>query len=168
MIEPAGALGVAAQIAVTLAGFAGVVVVFSRRSFDEWSRVDRFRLLLLLTTSAHALVFCMVSMLLLATDLAAPAVWAWSSGLALAIILPTGALGMRTFTSFPRGELEAAAASKLLFYAVSSLALAGILLQVYNIFAARTFWPFFSLIVVAILASTLQFVRMVLARPGEP
>ena len=55
MIEPAAALSTAAQIAVTLAGFAGVVVVFGRQALAEWSRVDRFRLQLLLSTAAHAL-----------------------------------------------------------------------------------------------------------------
>jgi hypothetical protein len=38
-------------------------------------------------------------------------------------------------------------------------------LQLYNVVSARAFWPFFALIVVAILASILQFVRMILARP---
>src|SRR5262245_44606756 len=140
MIEPAEALGTAAQIAVTLAGFAGVVVVFGRRSFDEWSRVDRYRLQLLLTTSTQALGFCMASMLLLATELPEPSVWGWSSGIALAIVLPTGALGMRTFIGFPRRELEAAGASRLTYYSTSTLAVASGLLQVYNILAARTFW----------------------------
>ena len=166
MIEPAAALSTAAQIAVTLAGFAGVVVVFGRRSFDEWSRVDRFRLQLLLTTSAHALALCMGSMLLLATGLSEPLVWAWSSGVTLASFVPIGAIGLRTFRSFPRDELQAAAASKVSFYGVSVIALASALLQIYNVLTARAFWPFFSLVVVAILASTLQFVRMVLTRPG--
>jgi hypothetical protein len=34
-------------VAVTLAGFAGIVVVFLPESVHQWSRVDRFRLRLL-------------------------------------------------------------------------------------------------------------------------
>jgi hypothetical protein len=36
-MEPGEALGIAAQIAVALAGFAGVVVVFRREAVHEWS-----------------------------------------------------------------------------------------------------------------------------------
>ena len=43
-MEPSEALGIAAQIAVALAGFAGVVVVFRRESVHEWSEVDKLRL----------------------------------------------------------------------------------------------------------------------------
>jgi hypothetical protein len=39
-MEPGEALGTAAQIAVALAGFAGVVVVFRRESIHEWSPID--------------------------------------------------------------------------------------------------------------------------------
>src|SRR5204863_345586 len=60
------ALGIAAQIAITLAGFAGVVVVFRRESIHEWSPADRLRLRLLLTNSILPLVFCMIGILLAA------------------------------------------------------------------------------------------------------
>jgi len=50
-MEPGEALSTAAQIAVALAGFASVVVVFRRESVHEWSPVDKFRLRLLLTNS---------------------------------------------------------------------------------------------------------------------
>jgi hypothetical protein len=38
-IEPSEALSTAAQIAVALAGFAGVVVVFRRESVHDWGPV---------------------------------------------------------------------------------------------------------------------------------
>ena len=50
-MEPGEALGVAAQIAVALAGFAGVVVVFRREAVHEWSEIDKLRLRLLLANS---------------------------------------------------------------------------------------------------------------------
>jgi hypothetical protein len=55
-MEPGEALGIAAQIAVTLAGFAGVVVVFRRESVHEWSAIDKLRLRLLLANSILPLV----------------------------------------------------------------------------------------------------------------
>ena len=50
-MQPSEALTTSAQIAVTLAGFAGVVVAFRNRSVHEWSRIDKFRLQILLTVS---------------------------------------------------------------------------------------------------------------------
>ena len=47
-MEPGEALTTAAQIAVALAGFAGVVVAFRSKSLHEWSPRDKFRLWLLL------------------------------------------------------------------------------------------------------------------------
>jgi hypothetical protein len=38
-------LSIAAQIAVALAGFAGVVVAFRSKSLHDWSHIDKFRLL---------------------------------------------------------------------------------------------------------------------------
>jgi len=43
-MEPGEALTSAAQIAVALAGFAGVVVAFRSSSLHEWSLLDKFRL----------------------------------------------------------------------------------------------------------------------------
>ena len=47
-MEPNEALGIAAQVAVTLAGFAGVVVVFRPEALHQWSALDKFRLQLFL------------------------------------------------------------------------------------------------------------------------
>ena len=47
-MQPSEALTTTAQIAVALAGFAGVVVAFRSKSLHEWSLRDKFRLWLLL------------------------------------------------------------------------------------------------------------------------
>jgi hypothetical protein len=41
-MQPSEALSTSAQVAVTLAGFAGVVVAFRNRSVHEWSKIDKF------------------------------------------------------------------------------------------------------------------------------
>ena len=51
-MQPSEALGIAAQVAVTLAGFAGIVVVFRPDSVHRWSPLDKLRLQLLLINSA--------------------------------------------------------------------------------------------------------------------
>jgi hypothetical protein len=46
-MEPSEALSTAVHIAVALAGFTGVVVIFQRESVHDWSAIDKFRLRLL-------------------------------------------------------------------------------------------------------------------------
>lgn len=41
-MDPDAALGIATQIAVALAGFAGVVTAFRAQSVYEWEAIDRF------------------------------------------------------------------------------------------------------------------------------
>src|ERR1043166_6439421 len=60
-MEPGEALGIAAQIAVALAGFAGVVVVFRRESVHEWSALDKLRLRFLLANSILPLCLSMIA-----------------------------------------------------------------------------------------------------------
>ena len=67
-MQPSEALGVAAQVAVTLAGFAGIVVVFRPDSVHQWSALDRFRLSLLLMNSALPLGLAMFGMLMLSVE----------------------------------------------------------------------------------------------------
>ena len=74
-MEPSEALSTAAQIAVTLAGFAGVVVVFRRESVHEWSPIDKFRLRVLLINSILSVTFSMIGLLLLTIKPAPPGIW---------------------------------------------------------------------------------------------
>jgi len=60
-VEPGEALGLAAQVAVTLAEFAGVVVVFRPASVHQWSSLDRFRLRLLLSNSILPLAYSVIA-----------------------------------------------------------------------------------------------------------
>jgi hypothetical protein len=77
-MEPSEALSTAAQIAVALAGFAGVVAVFRRDSVHDWTPIDKSRLRLLLTNSILPLALCVIGLLL--TVKQAPAgIWRWCS-----------------------------------------------------------------------------------------
>jgi drug/metabolite transporter (DMT)-like permease len=79
------ALNTAAQIAVTFAGFAGVVVVFRRESVHEWSPIDKFRLRLLLANSILPLGLCVTAILLLTIEPTLTGVWRWCSGAAFVV-----------------------------------------------------------------------------------
>src|SRR5207247_2131499 len=68
-MQPSEALSASAQVAVALAGFAGVVVAFRNRSVHEWSKIDKFRLRILLTNSAIPFVLSILGMVLSSTSL---------------------------------------------------------------------------------------------------
>jgi len=78
-MEPGEALGSAAQIAVALAGFAGVVVVFRREAVHEWSGIDKLRLRLLLANSILPLGLSMLGLLLLSVEPMPSGIWRWCS-----------------------------------------------------------------------------------------
>jgi hypothetical protein len=163
-MEPTEILGSAAQVAVTLAGFAGVVVVFGSASVHEWSPVDKFRLRLMLLSSSLALALCMLGLVLLAAGLPSERAWRFGSGLIVATMLPAQISGIATFLRFPAEELRRTGASRAIFYASNTVGFALIALQVANATVIAEFWPFLLTVVLSILISLLQFVRLILSR----
>jgi len=85
-MQPGEALSTAAQIAVALAGFAGVVVAFRSSSLHEWSLLDKFRLRLLLGSALVPLFSCLFGMLLLTFKPTPFPIWRWGSGFSLLLI----------------------------------------------------------------------------------
>ena len=84
-MEPGEALGLAAQVAVTLAGFAGVVVVFRPASIHQWPSLDRFRLRLLLNNSIFPLAYSVFGIFLLTIKPTPETIWRWCSGVAIGV-----------------------------------------------------------------------------------
>ena len=162
-MQPGEALGIATQVAVTLAGFAGIVVVFRPESVHEWSALDRFRLHLLLANSALPLVSSLFGILLLTIDPAPVAIWRWCSGFVLLIQVPfmlsTSAKGRRIP---PTDKARVEQTALLLDRAAWDRAL---VLQVINVVAWNRFWPFFFLIFVSLGAAVAQFVRFIILPP---
>src|SRR6266850_246165 len=138
-MEPGEALSTAAQIAVTLAGFAGVVVVFRRESVHDWSPVDKLRLRLLLTNSILPLVLCMI-------------------GLLFAITMT------KHFRRLALREVQSEPLTRFVFYLFGTIGIAANLLQLYNAASLGAFWPFFTGIVVQLVTGMFQFARMILLR----
>ena len=162
-MEPGEALGIAAQIAVALAGFAGVVVVFRRESVHEWSTLDKFRLRLLLTNSILPLALCIIALLLLTIEPALTAVWRSCSSVALAAFLT---FGIATTTGFRRSDVkQSQSASNFIFYLFATLGIGATLLQLCNAVWFGAFWPFFSGIVLQLIGAMFQFARMILLPP---
>jgi hypothetical protein len=163
-MEASEALSTAAQIAVAIAGFAGVVVVFRNESVYQWGPVDKFRLRLLLINSMLPLTFCMVGLLLLAIKPFPPATWRWCSGFAAVVLFPYAAIILKALFRFAPGQLEAAGGGKFTSYPLLAIGIAVSLLQVYNVTTLNAFWPFFAAIVSLLWGAMVQFVRLVLVQ----
>src|SRR6201998_640938 len=103
-MQQSEALSTAAQVAVTLAGFAGVVVAFRSGAVHEWSRIDQFRLRILLTNSAIPLVLSIVAMLLASTGLDQDRLWQVCSVLAFVTVTLSGQEMRRRFLRFSPEE----------------------------------------------------------------
>jgi hypothetical protein len=96
-MQPSEALSASAQVAVTLAGFAGVVVAFRSGAVHEWSAVDKFRLLFLLNNSALPFLMSILAMVLSTTTLNEQTIWRLCSLVAFVVTAASGQLLGRSF-----------------------------------------------------------------------
>lgn len=163
-MEPGEALGITAQIAVALAGFAGVVVVFRRESVHDWSTLDKFRLRLLLANSILPLALCIIALVFLTIEPALTGVWRWCSCVAFVAFAPFAITTTMAFRRFGLQRLQGAPAN-FVFYLFATLGTAATLLQLYNAALLGAFWPFFTGIVLQLVAAMFQFARMILLPP---
>jgi hypothetical protein len=163
-MAPGEALGLAAQVAVALAGFAGVVVVFRSGSVHDWTTPDKLRLRLLLADAIFPLVFCMFGSVLLTINPPPAAIWRWCSGLAavfLFVFAGTIGTGARSMS----GELKRTSMTRLIFYSAATLGTAVTFLQLYNAAILNAFWPFYTAIVFQLAVGMVQFARFILLPP---
>ena len=151
-------------MAVTLAGFAGVVVAFRSRSVHEWSKIDKFRLGILLTNSAIPFVLSIVGMLLSSTSLDLATVWRLCSIFAFVMIVVVGQQMSGGLRRLSPEEFRAGGVSRAIFYSASVIGIAVTLLQLYNAITLKTFWPFFAAIAALLVLAMLQFTFLVTAR----
>ena len=160
-MQPSEALSASVQVAVTLAGFAGVVVAFRNRSVHEWSKIDKFRLQILLTNSAIPFVLSILGMVLSSTTLDLATVWRLCSILAFVLIVLM-ASGYRTsYRRFSSAEFKASGGRLVIFYTGSIIGTGVTLLQLYNVITLQTFWPFFAEIATLLVLAMLQFIFLV-------
>jgi len=162
-MQPSEALSASAQISVTLAGFAGVVVAFRSGSVHEWSNVDKFRLRILLVNSGVPFGLSVIAMLLLSTALDQERLWQMCSVFAFVTVVVTGQQISGGLRRLSPGEFRRGGGNRAVFLSSSVIGIAVTLLQLYNAISLKTFWPFFAAIVTQLLLGMLQFVRLVVA-----
>jgi hypothetical protein len=163
-MQPSEALSASAQIAVALAGFAGVIVAFRNRSVHEWSKIDKFRLRILLSNSALPFILSIFAMLLLATNLNEQTIWRWCSLVAFIATAATGQVLSAAYRTFSREDLKASGSRRWVFVSSGLLGIGATLLQLYNVIRLQTFWPFFAAVAVWLWLAMVQFVLVVTAQ----
>ena len=166
MMEPGVALGAAAQVAVSLVGYTGVVVVFGRGAIHEWPPVDKFRLRLMLMFSVLPLVLSLFGLLVLAAGVTPEAAWRWCSGFAFVILV---FFAVTSLTISRRPELRQlqsyGRATHFVFYLFGILGTGVTVFQLYNVVILGAFWPFFTGIAFQLTAAMFQFMRIILTPP---
>ncbi len=157
-----------AEIALGLAGFTGVIVVFGRDPNAPWQGVDAYRVARMLSASLGGLFFSLLPEGLLATGLAPPLAWRACSALLLVYLLLAGrtaALAARALEPEQRAYLDVR-------YLRAVPALLGAVGVVLALNALGVWWspgyPAYYFGVLAVLAfAAFQFVRIVFVRPGR-
>lgn len=166
-MQPTEALSTSAQLAVTLAGFAGVVVAFRSGAIHEWSKMDKFRLEILLSNSGLPFALSILAMVLMATNLHEQTIWRWCSLSAFIITAARGQVLSRTYRTFSKDELKTSGSKRWIFYTSAALGTGAMLLQMYNVIIAQTFWPLFAMIATWLCLAMVQFVLLVTAPPSQ-
>jgi len=78
-IAYADTLHTIAQIAITIIGFSGIVIVFGERAVSEWTAEEKLRIFALITPTLTALFCSFVPILLAAFSLSNDVVWRTSN-----------------------------------------------------------------------------------------
>src|SRR5438874_5911442 len=136
-MEPGEALTTAAQIAMALSEFAGVLLAFRSKSLHEWSQRDKFRLWLLLGNALVPLFDCFFGMLLLTIKPTPLSIWNWCSGFSLLLTFPFGFSTWRRLSELGPTVIKNMGAYRYLFYMIGILGTAVVLSQFYNALVGR-------------------------------
>jgi len=153
-----------AEVAVAIAGFTGIVVVFGGRAGGDWSPDEAERLWLLLSQALVVTLFAFLPILLQAAGLEGPAIWRLSNGL-LGITI----WGIGANIAFRQRHFERVRAASLLTrcfeYATSAAgACISISLVAHSAGALATRGPFLFLFALLFLlaASIMNFWRLLM------
>jgi hypothetical protein len=164
-MQPGEALSTAAQIAVALAGFAGVVVAFREGSLHEWAPIDKYRLWLLLANSATPLICCLFGILILTVKPTPAWIWGWCSLFATLVQLPFVIMNGRNLAQVGADAVRDIGTYRYVFYTMAIAGIGVIVSQVFNAALLNRFWIFFLGIAFQLALGVVQFTRMILLPP---
>ena len=159
-MEPDSALIGVAEIAVAIAGFAGIAAALRHGAAHTWPRADRDRMVDLVTHSGIALFAALTPLVFgyqggLDARLWAVSSFIWASCAAVGIAL-----------SMLRASRRRAMRSPITLI-VPLLFLLVLLLQVYNVTTLREFWPYLTGLVANLAFAFFQFMALAIPRAAD-
>jgi hypothetical protein len=167
MPNPHDTLSIFAEVAISLAGFSGIIIAFGRRSSGTLTPLELRRLSNLFVLSGFVLISSLLGTSLLYIQSIAPTTL-WSAGSAMAFLLVTPWLIMdwRKISKL-EGE-ERADVKPYVIYPFNFLAVVVLLLQIANVFIIGESWPFFLALVIAITFAFQQFILLIRMGYSDP
>jgi hypothetical protein len=146
------------EIAVALAGFTGVVVVFGSRSAGSWLPGDRLRMGFMLEASLTAGGVALLALVLFSSVQDARNAWAVASGLwALYMVYSLYTSRRQIRENLEHHHDIDNTANRIVFSLFSLL----IILQLINVVLWREFAPLLAALVLNIAGSAMQFARLI-------
>lgn len=121
------------DIAIGIAGFAGIIAAIQQRGLAEWPARRRVLLQILFFSSAMAIVFALLPSVLVSADIPPALVWKTGSGALLAWYI--GIVPYRIAQNRKSGA--ARSLPRLLLWAALAASL-----QIYNLTTSGTAWPY--------------------------
>lgn len=146
------------EIAVALAGFTGVVVVFGSRSAGSWLPGDRLRLGFLLEASLTAGGFSLLALVLYSSMHSPANAWAIVSGLwAVYMVYSLHKSRQLIHENLEHHHDIDKTANHIVFFLFTSL----IVLQLVNVILWRDFAPLLAALVLNLAGAAMQFARLI-------
>jgi hypothetical protein len=147
-----------AEVAIGLAGFSGIVAaVIGSRASVRWSPIQKFRLIELLRTSFGGVVFSLFPLILLSAGVSNSTSWLVTS------LTWLGYIGVATALQFTRVRAlwpEAHAETPRTVYALHTIWIATVCVQLFNAVFLRVAWPHLVAILGGLIVSFLMFIRL--------
>ena len=146
------------EIAVALAGFTGVVVVFGSRSGGSWLPGDRLRLGFLLEASLAAGGFALLALVLYSSMQNAGNAWALVSGLWALYMVYSLITSRHLIQENLSQHSDIDKTANHIVFALFSVLIA---LQLANVFVWREFAPLLAALVLNLAGAAMQFARLI-------
>ena len=158
-VDAASFLSAVIEIAIGVAGFAGIVAAVRQRQFAHWPIEQLLRLQILFTATAASVVLGLLPPFLAESGLDAHVVWKISSGALTCWIV--GALAFRLRQSRKHG-VSMPIPVHIRFWGILTIAL-----QVYNIASEGQSWPYLLGIMTILMNAFSVFLILVLSPVDE-
>ncbi len=160
MINTYDTLSLLAEIAITIAGFSGIVIALGGHSLSAVSILEKRRLNNLFLLSGFVLCISLLAIALLHLGIADDSLL-WRGGSAAIFLLATPWLIVDTLKIVNLDATEKAKINWPVFYVFDAVVIGALILQVVNVLLIRLDWPFILALVIATVGAFQQFILIV-------